>query len=164
MRLIGTLLLATAALMLGACNRHPAAKPAPLSAEANAAYLAENAKKSGVVSVPGIQYEVLKPGNGPQPTRRDCVSVYYKGMLIDGRVFDQTEAGQPATFPTGRLIPGWTQALQMMHAGEKWRLVIPAALAYGHEGAGGVIPPDQTLVFELELLKVIPVGQPGCGG
>lgn len=135
----------------------------PLSAQANAEYLAQNAKKAGVVSVPGIQYEVLKSGKGPQPSRKDCVSVYYSGWLIDGKVFDKTEPGKPAVFPAGMLIPGWVEALQMMHAGDKWRIVIPPGLAYGKAGAGnGVIPPDQTLVFDVELLKVSPQTEAGC--
>lgn len=136
----------------------------PLSAEANAAYLAANAKKAGVVSVPGIQYEVIKRGYGVQPGRHECVTVNYKGSLINGKVFDETKPGKTATFPAGALIPGWVEALQMMHAGDKWKLVIPAGLAYGTGGAGeGVIPPNQTLVFEIELLKVFPPTAAGCG-
>ena len=135
----------------------------PSSAEANAAYLAANAKKTGVVSVPGIQYEVIKRGQGAQPGRRDCVTVNYKGSLIDGKVFDETKPGKPATFPAGALIPGWVEALQLMHAGDKWKLVIPSGLAYGKTGAGdGLIPPNQTLVFEIELLKVFPATATGC--
>jgi FKBP-type peptidyl-prolyl cis-trans isomerase len=165
MRLTAIVMAAAIVLVVGACgNKSKAASAAPLSEAANAAYLADNAKKSGVVSVPGIQYEVLKKGDGPQPNRKDCVTVNYKGSLIDGKVFDQTQPGQPATFPAGRLIPGWVEALQLMHGGDKWRLVIPAGLAYGKDGAGdGVIPPNQTLVFELELLKVIPNCE-GLGG
>ncbi|MBU6297359.1 MAG: FKBP-type peptidyl-prolyl cis-trans isomerase [Alphaproteobacteria bacterium] len=136
----------------------------PLSTEANAAFLAANAKKHGVVAVPGIQYEVLKHGNGAQPGRHDCVTVNYKGSLINGKVFDETKPGNPATFPAGLLIPGWVEALQMMHVGDKWRLVIPAGLAYGKGGAGnGLIPANQTLVFELELLKVAPATEGSCG-
>jgi FKBP-type peptidyl-prolyl cis-trans isomerase len=158
---LALILLAGAVLSWSACERKPA--PPPLSAEANTAYLAENAKKSGVISVPGIQYEVLQKGTGAQPERHDCVTVNYKGSLIDGKVFDQSEPGKPATFPAGRLIPGWVEALQMMHVGDKWRLVIPAGLAYGKHGAGeGVIPADQTLVFEIELLKVAPPTEAGC--
>jgi FKBP-type peptidyl-prolyl cis-trans isomerase len=134
-----------------------------LSIRANDAFLAANAKKSGVVAVPGIQYEVLKKGNGAQPDRHDCVTVDYKGSLIDGKVFDETKPGKPAVFPAGMLIPGWVEALQMMHVGDKWRLVIPPGLAYGKTGAGnGLIPPNQTLVFELDLLKVSPTTQAGC--
>lgn len=135
----------------------------PLSAAANDAYLAANAKKAGVVSVPGIQYQVVKSGNGAQPGRHDCVTVNYRGSLIDGKVFDETKPGKPVTFPAGALIPGWVEALQMMHVGDKWNLIIPAGLAYGKAGTGGgIIPPNQTLVFEVELLKVTPPTSAGC--
>jgi FKBP-type peptidyl-prolyl cis-trans isomerase len=161
MRLIASFALACVAVSLTACDSKPA--PAPLSAEANNAYLSENGKKSAVISVPGIQYEVLQKGTGAQPERQDCVTVNYRGTLINGKEFDKTEPGKPAVFPAGRLIPGWVEALQMMHVGDKWRLVIPAGLAYGKAGAGnGVIPPDQTLVFEVELLKVAPPTEQGC--
>jgi FKBP-type peptidyl-prolyl cis-trans isomerase len=160
MRLSVLAVLVSCVLVVSACDGKPA--PAPLSPEANAAFLAKNAKKAGVVAVPGIQYEVLKKGSGAQPERSDCVSVNYSGSLIDGKVFDKSEPGQPASFPAGALIPGWVEALQMMHEGDKWRLVVPAGLAYGRKGAGsGVIPPDQTLIFEVELLKV---SQPTGGG
>ena len=161
MRMIAFMALAGAGLALAAFAAEPEA--AALSAGANAAFLVDNAKKAGVVSAPGIQYEVLKKGNGEQPSRHDCVTVYYKGSLIDGKVFDQTEEGKPAVFPANLLIPGWVEALQMMHVGDKWRLVIPSGLAYGREGAGdGLIPPDQTLVFEIELLKAAPQTTRGC--
>jgi FKBP-type peptidyl-prolyl cis-trans isomerase len=160
MRLIALALL-TAAVALPALSAPPTPTP---SADANAKFLADNAKKSGVVSVPGIQYQVLKSGSGAQPGRHDCVTVYYSGSLIDGKVFDHTEPGKPATFPAGLLIPGWVEALQMMHAGDKWRLVIPQGLAYGKAGAGdGLIPPAQTLVFEVELLKVAAPKSGSCG-
>jgi FKBP-type peptidyl-prolyl cis-trans isomerase len=126
-----------------------------ISAGDSRAYLAENAKNAGVVALPGLQYQVLQNGTGAHPGRHDCVSVNYKGALIDGKVFDETKPGEPAVFPAGQLIPGWVVALQMMRVGDKWRLVIPAELAYGETGAGdGLIPPDQTLVFEVELLKI----------
>jgi len=158
------LMFAAGVVALVASSPKANSSPAPLSSEANNRFLVDNAKKSGVISVPGIQYEVLKKGTGAQPTKRDCVSVYYKGSLIDGKVFDKTDPGQPAVFPAGRLIPGWVEALQMMHAGDKWRLVIPPGLAYGREGAGnGLIPPNQTLVFELELLKVSAPVNGVCG-
>jgi len=158
MRPILTVLLAAALLTSSSF-----AGSDPLGAPANAAFLAANAKKAGVVSVPGIQYQVLRSGKGAQPGRHDCVTVNYKGSLIDGKVFDATKPGKPATFPAGALIPGWIEALQMMHAGDKWKLVIPAGLAYGKTGVGnGVIPPNQTLVFEIELLKVFPVPATGC--
>lgn len=158
------LCLVAAAAVVAACSPKGNSNAAPLSAEANAKYLADNAKKDGVVSVPGIQYEVLQKGTGAQPTKHDCVTVYYTGSLTNGKVFDKTEPGKPAVFPAGRLIPGWVEALQMMHVGEKWRLVIPAGLAYGKDGAGdGLIPPNQTLVFELELLKVSAPENGMCG-
>lgn len=161
MRLSVSAVLLSCVLVASACDGKPS--PAPLSPEANAAFIAKNAKKAGVVAVPGIQYEVLKKGTGAQPERSDCVSVNYSGSLIDGKVFDKSEPGQPATFPAGALIPGWVEALQMMHEGDKWRLVVPAGLAYGRKGAGnGVIPPDQTLIFEVELLKVSHPSQGGC--
>jgi len=163
MRVISLLLVAGTALLV-ACSPKNNSNPAPLSPEGNAKFLADNAKKDGVVSVPGIQYEVLQKGTGAQPERRDCVTVTYTGSLTNGKVFDKTEPGKPATFPAGRLIPGWVEALQMMHVGDKWRLVIPPGLAYGKDGAGdGLIPPNQTLVFELELLKVSPPVQGMCG-
>lgn len=161
MRLIESVAGGAAALVIFAGAAVSA--PAPLSAQANSEYLAKNAKKTGVVSVPGIQYEVLKSGKGPQPSRKDCVSVYYRGGLIDGKVFDKTEPGKPAVFPAGKLIPGWVEALQMMHVGDKWRVVIPPGLAYGKTGAGdGLIPPDQTLVFDIELLNVSQPTPAGC--
>ena len=160
MRLSVPVVLVSCVLVVSACDGKPA--PAPLSPEANAVFLAKNAQKAGVVAVPGIQYEVLKKGAGVQPERSDCVSVNYSGSLIDGKVFDKSEPGKPASFPAGALIPGWVEALQMMHEGDKWRLVVPAGLAYGRKGAGsGVIPPNQTLIFEVELLKV---SQPSGGG
>jgi len=147
---------------LAACS--PKSEPQPLSEEANAKFLADNAKKDGVVSVPGIQYEVLRKGTGAQPERRDCVTVNYVGSLINGKVFDKTDPGKPVVFPAGRLIPGWVEALQMMHVGDKWKLVVPPGLAYGKHGGGdGLIPPNQTLVFEIELLKVSPPVQGVCG-
>lgn len=125
----------------------------PLSPAANGEYLANNAKKPGVVTLPGLQYEVLKAGTGAPAHRHDCVTVNYKGMLIDGKVFDQTD-GKPVTFPAMLLIPGWSAALGMMREGDQWRLTIPPGLAYGRDGAGeGLIPPDQTLIFEIELVK-----------
>ena len=148
------------ALALVALAGSAAAAPAALSGDANKAFLQTNASKPGVTVVDhGIQYRVLKPGAGTQPSRSDCATVDYKGWLIDGTVFDQTQPGQHATFPVGGLIPGWTKALQMMHEGEEWELVIPSRLAYGEAGAGGVIPPNQTLVFDLTLIKV---SKPPC--
>jgi FKBP-type peptidyl-prolyl cis-trans isomerase FklB len=130
-----------------------------LSIAANQAFLAANANKPGVnVRPSGLQYRILQNGFGPQPKPGDSVDVYYTGSLINGNVFDKTEAGLPATLTVGKgkLIPGWDEALQIMREGDHWQLVIPADLAYGTRGAGGAIPPNQTLIFDLELVKVTP--------
>jgi FKBP-type peptidyl-prolyl cis-trans isomerase len=133
------------------------AEDSSLSREANDAYLAANAKKPGVVTRPsGLQYRIIRNGFGKQPGALDIVDVYYKGSLINGTVFDQTEPGLPANFVVNKLIPGWTEALEIMREGDHWELAIPTGLAYGSRGAGGVIPPNQTLVFDLELVKVTP--------
>lgn len=123
----------------------------------NLAYLEENKSKDGVqVTASGLQYRVIAEGDGKSPTANDFVTVHYAGKLIDGNEFDSSyKRGEPATFPAGRLIPGWTEALQMMQVGDKWELVIPSDIAYGPNGAGGVIPGDATLVFEVELLDVM---------
>lgn len=140
----------------------PAAQAADISPESNQKFLAENAKKPGVkVTADGLQYRVIKAGTGKSPTApTDNVTVTYKGSLITGQVFDQTQDAMPATFPAGQLIPGWVEALQMMKVGDEWELVIPSALGYGEQGAGGAIPPNQTLVFQMALLKVEPEGSP----
>ena len=129
-------------------------------ADANSDYLKANAKKPGVhVTASGLQYKpISRKGNDAQkPGRTDCVTVNYKGTFIDGRVFDQSPAGQPISFPVNRVIPGWTEALQLMHVGETWELAIPSKLAYGARGTpDGTIPPNTPLVFSVELLKVAP--------
>lgn len=127
-----------------------------LSPAANAAFLEANRHKPGVkVTASGLQYRVIKAGTGRTPVQTDNVQVVYKGQLIDGTVFDQTQPGATATFPAGRLIPGWVEALGLMKEGDRWELVIPANLAYGERGTpGGPIPPNQVLVFEMELLAV----------
>jgi FKBP-type peptidyl-prolyl cis-trans isomerase FklB len=129
-----------------------------LSAESNEKYLADNAAKPGVVSLPsGLQYRVIKQGSGKTPASgEDVVTVTYRGALVDGRVFDQTAAGQTASFPAGHLIAGWVEALSKMKEGDEWELVIPAALGYGAEGAGSDIPPNATLVFDMTLISVAP--------
>jgi len=138
----------------GAAGGGPA-QAADLSPESNTKFLADNAKRAGVKVLPsGLQYRVVKAGAGTSPKPDDNVTVTYKGSLIDGKVFDQTQDGQTATFPAGQLIPGWVEALQLMKEGDSWELVIPANLGYGAEGAGGVIPPNQTLIFQMELRKV----------
>lgn len=124
--------------------------------EAGDKYRAKNKKKKGVkVTKDGIQYEVLKEGNGKQPTAKDTVTVHYTGKLINGKVFDSSvERGHPATFPLDGVIKGWTEILPMMKVGSKWRVVIPPELAYGERGAGHVIGPNATLIFEIELLGI----------
>lgn len=121
------------------------------------AYLAENAKKEGVViTESGLQYEVLVEGEGAKPSRESTVRTHYHGTFTDGRVFDSSvERGQPAEFPVGGVIAGWTEALQLMSEGSKYRLTVPYNLAYGEQGSQGAIPPFSTLVFEVELLNVL---------
>ena len=137
-----------------------AAKAAEAS-EANRAagktYLEENAKKDGVkTTASGLQYEVLVEGKGAVPTAADKVTVNYRGTLVDGTEFDSSyKRGQPATFQVGGVIPGWTEALQLMQEGGKLKLTIPPELAYGDRGAPPVIGPGSTLVFEVELLEIV---------
>lgn len=118
------------------------------------AFLAENAKKPGVVTLPsGLQYKIITEGKGKKPTATSTVTTHYRGKLLDGTEFDSSyKRGQPASFPCNGVIRGWTEALQLMSVGSKWELYIPPTLAYGENGAGGVIPPNATLVFEVELL------------
>lgn len=120
-------------------------------------FLATNKSKAGVVTLPsGLQYEIIKEGNGTKPTAEDQVKCHYHGTTIDGKVFDSSvERGEPATFPVNRVIPGWTEALQLMPVGSKWKLYIPAALAYGERGAGQDIKPNSALIFEVELLEIV---------
>jgi FKBP-type peptidyl-prolyl cis-trans isomerase FklB len=120
------------------------------------AFLAENKKKEGVVALPsGLQYKILKAGDGRKPTDADMVECHYRGLLINGTEFDSSyRTGKPATFKVTGLIAGWTEALKLMPAGSKWQLFIPPQLAYGERGAGRDIGPNATLTFELELLSV----------
>jgi FKBP-type peptidyl-prolyl cis-trans isomerase FklB len=121
------------------------------------AFLAENKSKDGVVTLPsGLQYKILKEGNGSKPTATDSVVCNYRGTLINGTEFDSSyKRGQPATFPVGGVIKGWTEALQLMPVGSKWQLFVPSDLAYGPRGAaGGAIGPNATLIFEVELLSI----------
>ena len=120
------------------------------------AFLAENAKKPGITTLPsGLQYEVLTAGSGKKPTLTSSVTTHYHGTLPSGKVFDSSyQRGQPATFPVNGVIAGWTEALQLMPEGSKWRLYIPSDLAYGKRGAGRDIGPDSALIFDVELLKV----------
>ncbi len=120
------------------------------------AFLSENKKKEGVKTLPsGLQYKVIKAGTGKKPKLNDTVTVNYRGTLIDGTEFDSSlRRGQPATFPVSGVIPGWTEAMQLMAEGAKWQLFIPPNLAYGERGAGGLIGPNATLIFEVELISV----------
>lgn len=124
--------------------------------EEGAAFLAENGAKDGVTTTDsGLQYEVLEPGDGPTPGPTDQVTIHYQGTLVDGTVFDSSyEAGEPATFGVGGVIPGFSEALQLMPVGSKYRFVIPSELGYGGQGAGGDIGPDATLIFEVEMLEI----------
>ena len=125
--------------------------------EAGEKYLAENAKKEGVITLPsGLQYQVLKEGNGKKPTAKDTVQCHYEGVLIDGTVFDSSiQRGEPATFPLQQVIAGWTEGLQLMQEGAKYRFFIPYRLAYGEGGAGNSIPPFAALIFDVELIQVV---------
>lgn len=120
------------------------------------AFLAGNKKKEGVVTLPsGLQYKVLKAGNGKSPTIDNTVETHYRGTLIDGTEFDSSyKRGQTATFPVGGVIPGWTEALQKMKVGDKWQMFVPPELAYGERGAGREIGPNATLLFEVELIAI----------
>lgn len=119
-------------------------------------FLDENAQKEGIhVTASGLQYKVLKEGNGIKPGPKDKVTVHYTGRLIDGTVFDSSvERGEPATFGVNQVIPGWVEALQLMNEGSEWQLYIPSELAYGPQGAGAAIGPDSTLIFDVKLIKV----------
>jgi len=129
-----------------------------LSAASNQKFMADYAAKPGVFKTQdGLQYRVLKAGKGKSPqSGADMVTVTYKGWLINGKVFDSTPPGKTAEFPAGRLIKGWVQALTMMKEGDEWELVIPSRLGYGAMGAGAAIPPNQTLVFNMQLIAVKP--------
>ena len=120
------------------------------------AFLAENGKKEGIVTLPsGLQYQVLKEGNGKKPSATDQVVCHYEGTLIDGTVFDSSyQRNQPATFGLNQVIPGWTEGVQLMQEGAKYRFFIPYKLAYGERGAGAQIPPFAPLVFDVELIEV----------
>ncbi|MBZ5567250.1 MAG: FKBP-type peptidyl-prolyl cis-trans isomerase [Acidobacteriia bacterium] len=124
--------------------------------QTGAAFLADNKKKEGVVTLPsGLQYKILKEGTGKKPALDDTVVCQYRGTLVDGTEFDSSyKRGQPATFPVKGVIKGWTEALQLMPVGSKWQLFIPPELAYGETGAGGTIGPNATLIFEVELVSI----------
>lgn len=149
-------LIAIAALLLAACGETTTAELAQANAAKGAAFLAENGKRSGIhVLASGLQYEELRPGSGRQPELRDRVTVHYRGSFIDSREFDSSYArGKPAEFAVDSVITGWSAALRLMREGAKWRLYIPPELAYGRRGAGDAIGPNETLIFEVELLRV----------
>ena len=125
--------------------------------EKGKAFLAENAKKEGIITLPsGLQYQVITEGNGKKPSATDRVKCHYEGTLIDGTLFDSSiKRGQPAVFGVNQVIKGWVEALQLMSEGAKWRLFIPSELGYGAQQAGEMIPPHSTLIFEVELIEVL---------
>jgi FKBP-type peptidyl-prolyl cis-trans isomerase len=132
-------------------------KEGQLNLEAGNAFLEENKGREGVkTTASGLQYEVITEGTGPIPSAEDRVRVHYHGTLIDGTVFDSSvERGEPAVFGVGQVIPGWTEALQLMPVGSKWKIYVPSELAYGERGAGADIGPNTTLIFEVELLEIV---------
>ncbi|MGV8137447.1 MAG: FKBP-type peptidyl-prolyl cis-trans isomerase [Mangrovibacterium sp.] len=132
-------------------------KEAAKNAEEGKTFLEQNKAKEGVITTAsGLQYEILKAGEGPKPTADQTVKCHYHGTLIDGKVFDSSvDRGEPATFNVSQVIPGWTEALQLMPVGSKWKLYIPGELAYGERGAGKDIGPNTTLIFEVELLEIV---------
>ncbi len=138
-------------------QRAAAAEAGKAAREAGEKNLAEYAKKEGVVTLPsGLQYKVLTEGNGKKPKATDKVKCHYEGMLIDGTLFDSSiQRGEPATFPLNGVIAGWTEGLQLMAEGSKYRLFIPYNLGYGERGAGASIPPYAALVFDVELIEVL---------
>lgn len=133
------------------------AEQAKVAAEAGVKFLEENAKKEGItVTESGLQYEIITEGTGEKPSAESVVSTHYHGTLVDGTVFDSSvDRGTPAEFPVNRVIAGWTEALQLMPTGSKWRLYIPHNLAYGEHGSGGKIAPYSTLIFDVELLEIV---------
>ncbi|MGP1590189.1 MAG: FKBP-type peptidyl-prolyl cis-trans isomerase [Prevotella sp.] len=137
-------------------QRTAAAEMGKKAKEEGEKYLAENAKKEGVVTLPsGLQYLVIKEGDGKRPKATDKVKCHYEGMLVDGTLFDSSvQRGEPATFPLNQVIAGWTEGLQLMTEGSKYRFFIPYTLGYGERGAGASIPPFAALVFDVELIEV----------
>lgn len=150
--------------MMGAQQKMMAKKQA--EGEANKAegdkFLAENGKKKGVITTAsGLQYEVITMGKGPKPAEQDTVRLNYEGKLLNGFVFDSSyKNGSPVDYPVAKFVPGWVEALQLMPTGSKFKLYVPSELAYGARGAGEDIPPNSTLVFELELIDILHNGKP----
>ncbi len=172
--ILAVTLVATPALAQKAPTPPPASMPAaapaaaaadPLSQAANEAYLANNAKRQGVIKRPsGLQFKILQNGFGKRPGLTDTVQVYYTGTMINGKIFDGTSPGLPASFKVNGVIPGWTEALTIMREGDHWQLVIPPNLGYGPRGAGAMIPPNQVLVFDVTLVATTALpkkGEPG---
>jgi FKBP-type peptidyl-prolyl cis-trans isomerase len=157
---------AAAMLLLGGGLFGARAADEALSDAANAAYLANYAKQPGVIRRPsGLEFKILQNGYGKRPNPTDSVKVYYTGRLINGTLFDGTSPGLPATFKVSQVVPGWVEALQLMREGDHWQLVIPAHLGYGARGAaGGLIPPNQTLVFDIRLISTTPAPKRGEKG
>ncbi len=133
------------------------AKLAETNQAAGQKFLAANKDKTGVKTLPsGVQYKIINPGTGASPKASDTVEVNYRGTLIDGVEFDSSYSrGQPASFPVNGVIKGWQEVLQVMKEGAKWQIVVPSGLAYGENGAGGAIGPNATLIFDVELLKIV---------
>jgi FKBP-type peptidyl-prolyl cis-trans isomerase FklB len=141
---------------MGAKAQQAAQQLAEKNQKEGETFLAENKKKKGVITLPsGLQYQVIKEGTGKIPKASETVTTHYRGTLIDGTEFDSSyKRGEPASFPVNGVIKGWTEALQLMKVGSKWQLFIPASLAYGPQGAGQLIGPNATLIFEIELLSI----------
>jgi FKBP-type peptidyl-prolyl cis-trans isomerase len=139
-----------------AAQREKAAQAAAQNLEAAEAFMAENTSKEGVKTLPsGLQYKVIQEGSGATPAATDKVTVHYRGTLTDGTEFDSSYSrNKPASFAVNRVVPGWTEALQLMQEGDKWLLFIPPKLGYAERGAGSKIPPNSALIFEVELLSV----------
>lgn len=159
MRIYGKATALAGLLVLAACGKQGAdARTYDLSAKSNTDFLIDFAGRKDSIKRPdGLMYRVLKSGAGtPVSSPDDQVTVTYKGALINGKVFDQSKDGQPVTFTAGSLIPGWVEALSLMKEGDEWELVVPPELGYGSDGAGDAIPPNETLVFDLSLIKVGP--------
>jgi FKBP-type peptidyl-prolyl cis-trans isomerase len=163
-RLAAALLMAVLLMVDG--NGPAGAADDALSLEANQAFVTANAHKPGVnVRPSGLQFRIIQNGFGKRPNPTDTVQVYYTGKLINGTVFDGTSPGLPASFEVNKVIPGWTEALEIMREGDHWELVVPANLGYGNRGVGdGSIPPNQTLVFDLRLLTTTPAPKKGEKG
>lgn len=143
-------------MVISALNQQKMMKAAQAEKDKGAKFLAENKKKAGIQETPsGLQYEVITAGTGEKPTIKDTIVAHYRGTLIDGKEFDNSYSrGEPLEIPVGGVIKGWTEALQMMPVGSKWRLYIPSSLGYGDYGAGSSIPGGAALIFDVELISI----------